>query len=199
MDTRAKNILCISLSARLGVTLAAAEAALLTTIEHFQVNSHDPAVLRAGITPADYMQISLRTIHFSALLTCSALIADGRDADALLEWEEYERRTTADAQRAHQAVPASAVLGDPDAIHRVGRSVGLSDQRTDQLTAGIVRTLATGFPYRGPGQGEASLTDLLAALTAEELADLLRRAMQLSDGQADEAAAKLGHILRRTY
>lgn len=101
----ASEILYASLVSRLGVDRAAAESALLATLEHFHIESHNPAVVRAGLSPADYMDTVMQTARFAATLSSAALMADGRDADARLNWKAYVQREIAVAERAQQAVP----------------------------------------------------------------------------------------------
>ncbi|MFD8509826.1 hypothetical protein ACFV27_01570 [Streptomyces antimycoticus] len=196
MHTIESQMLCASLVGRLGVHPAAAESALLATLEHFHAQSHHAAVVRAGLTPAEYMEAALRTPRFRAILTASALLADGREADARLSWEAYVQREMSAAKRAHQAVPPTALMGNPDAIHRVGRRLGLGDEQTDQLVAGIVLTLATGYPFRAHHQRHLSLADILAQVTTEDLAELLRHAALSATGYAEEAAAMHRSIQR---
>lgn len=197
MLTIATDILCASLVARLGVTPAAAEAALYATLQHFHAEAHNPAVARTGLTPADYLNTALQTPRFAATLSASALMADGREADARLNWEAHVQREIADAERAHQAVPPTATLGNQAAIHRVGRSLGLSDERTDQLVPRIVLTLATGYPYRAHHQRHLTLTGILTQVTAAELTELLRHTALAADGRTEEAAAALRRMLRK--
>ncbi|GAA3304901.1 hypothetical protein [Streptomyces cinereospinus] len=196
MHTIASEILCATLVARLGVHPVAAESALLATLEHFHAQSHEPAVARAGFTPAEYMQTAMRTPRFKATLTASALLSDGREADARLSWEAYVQREIAVAERAHQAVPPTALLGDTDAMHRVGRRLGLSDEQTDQFIPGIVLTLAAGYPYRAPNQRHLSLTGILAQVATEELTELLRHTALSAAGRSEEAAAALRRMQR---
>lgn len=196
MHTIESQILCASLVGRLGVHPAAAESALLATLEHFHAQSHNPAVVRAGLTPDEYMEAALRTPRFRATLMASALLADGREADARLSWEAYLQREMSAAKRAHEAVPPTVLMGNPDAIHRIGRRLGLGDEQTDQLVAGIVLTLATGYPFRAHHQRHLSLADILTQVTPEDLAELLRHAALSAAGHAEEAAAMLRRIQR---
>ncbi|MFE9770617.1 hypothetical protein ACFYOV_02825 [Streptomyces sp. NPDC005931] len=190
------QILCANLANRYGVHPAAAESALLATLEHFHAESHDPAVARAGLTPAQYLNEAVQSPRFAAMLSASALLADGREADARLNWEAYVQREVSAAKRAHEAVPPTALLGNPDAIHRIGGRLGLSDEHTDQLIPRIVLTLATGYPYRSARQRHLSLTDILAQVTSAELTALLRHTALLAAGRTEEAAATLRRIQR---
>ncbi|MFE2842602.1 hypothetical protein ACFXKS_03410 [Streptomyces scopuliridis] len=192
----ASEILCASLVSRLGVHRAAAESALLATLEHFHAESHNPAVVRVGLSPAEYMDTAMQTSRFAAILSSSALRADGREADARLNWEAYVQREIAAAERAHRAVPPTALLGDPAAIHRVGRRLGLSDEQTNQFVLGVVLTLATGYPYRCAHQRHMSLTDILAQITTEDLTELLRHTALSAAGHTEEAAAMLRRMQR---
>ncbi|MEV0257687.1 hypothetical protein AB0H82_25945 [Streptomyces sp. NPDC050732] len=194
MHTIGSQILCASLVSQLGVHPAAAESALLATLEHFRTQSHNPAVRRAGLTPDEYMEAALPTPRFRATLIASALMADGRETDARLSWEAHMQREMEAAKRAHQAVPATVLVGNPDAIHRIGRQLGLGDEQTDQLVAGIVLMLATGYPFRARHQRHLSLADILAQITAEDLAELLLHAALSAAARTEEAAA----MLRRT-
>ncbi|TQK44378.1 hypothetical protein FBY35_5882 [Streptomyces sp. SLBN-118] len=196
MLTIASEILCASLVSRLGVHPAAARSALLATVEHFHAQSHNPAVLRAGLTPAEYMDTAVQTPRFAATLSSSALLADGREADARLNWEAYVQREISAAKRAHRAVPPTVLLGDPDAIHRIGRRLGLIDEQTDQFVPGIVLTLATGYPYRAHHQRHLSLTDILAQVTTEDMTELLRHTALSAAGHTEEAAATLRRMHR---
>ncbi|MFH9227635.1 hypothetical protein [Streptomyces lydicus] len=189
MHTIASEILCATLVARLGVHPVAAESALLAPLKHFHAQSHEPAVARAGFMPAEYLQTALRTPRFKATLTASALLADGREGDARLSWEAYVQREIAMAEQAHQAVPPTALLGDIDAMHRIGQRLGLSDEQTDQLIPGIVLTLAAGYSYRAPHQRHLSLTDILAQVATEDLTELLRHTALSAAGRSEEAAA----------
>ncbi|MFB7742460.1 hypothetical protein [Streptomyces sp. NPDC056132] len=176
MHTIESQILCGSLMARLGVSLDAAESALLATLEHCHAQSHDPSVTRAGFTPDEYMLITVRTPRFKAHLTACALLADGREADSRLSWEAFVQREFDAAERARHAVPPTALLGDLDAVHRVGRWLGLSDEQTDQFVPDIVFTLAQGYPYRAPEQRHLNLVEMLALVTTEDLTEFLRTA-----------------------
>ncbi|MFF1542448.1 hypothetical protein [Streptomyces sp. NPDC058291] len=194
MHTIESQILCARLVDRLGVHPAAAESALLATLEHFHAQSHNPGVVWAGLTPDEYMETALRTPRFTATLMASALLADGRETDACLSWEAYMQREMSAAKRAHQAVPPTALMGNPGAIHRIGRRLGLDDEQTDQLVADIVLTLATGYPFRAHHQRHLSLADILAQVTTEDLAELLQHAALSAAGRDEEAAAMLRRI-----
>ncbi|KPI32311.1 hypothetical protein [Streptomyces sp. NPDC021608] len=196
MNTIESQILCARLAGRLGVHPAAAETALLATLEHFRAQSHDPGVVWAGLTPDEYMEAALRAPRFRATLQASALVADGREADARLSWEAFMQREMSDAKRAHQAVPPTVLMGNPGAIRRIGRRLGLSDEQTDQLVADIVLTLATGYPFRAHHQRHLSLADILTQVTAEDLTELLQHAALAATGRDEEAAAMLRRIQR---
>lgn len=196
MHTIESAILCASLVGRLGVDPAAAESALLATLEHFHAQSHNPAVVRAGFTPAEWMETALRTPRFKATLTASDLLADGRGADARLSWESFVQREIVVAERAHQAVPPTVLLGDVEAMRRIGQRLGLSADQTDQFIPGIVLTLAVGYPYRSRHQRHLSLTDILAQVTTEDLTELLRHTALSAAGHSEEAAATLRRIRR---
>ncbi|MFJ4688018.1 hypothetical protein [Streptomyces sp. NPDC088789] len=196
MHTIESQILCAGLAASLGVSLNAAESALLATLEHFHAQSHDPAVTRAGFTPDEYLLTAVRTPRFKATLTAGALMADGREADSRLSWEAFLQREIAAAECAHQAVPPTALLGDLDAVHRVGRRLGLSEKQTDEFVCGIVLTLAQGYPYRAPEQRHLSLADILAQVTTEDLTEFLRHAAFSASGCAREAAAAARRMQR---
>ncbi|MBX7551502.1 hypothetical protein K1Y78_26555 [Streptomyces sp. tea 10] len=196
MHPIALQMLCASVVSRFGVHPAAAESALLATLEHFHAEAHSPTVARSGLTPTEYLNESMHTARFSAMLSASALWADGRDIDARLNWKAYVQRETAAAKNAHDAVPPTALLGNPDAIHRIGHRVGLSSEQTDQLIPGIVLTLAAGYPYRSAQQRHMTLTDILAQTTATDLVELLRHAALLAQGRTEAAAAQLRRIMR---
>ncbi|MFI1100222.1 hypothetical protein [Streptomyces melanogenes] len=174
MDPIALGTLCASVVNRFGVRTVAVESALLATLEYFHAESRNRAIAQFGLTPAEYLHRAMQTPCFEATLSTGALMADGREADARLNWEAYLQREESTAKRAHQAVPPTALLGDPDAIHRIGHRLGLSDEQTDQLTSRIVLTVATGYPYRSPCQLHLSLTDMLAQVTTEDLTLLLQ-------------------------
>lgn len=196
MHLNSMQILCWDVANRLGVHPAAAESALLATLEHFHAEAHHPAVARAGRTPAEYLDVAVTTPRFAATLSSSALMADGREVDARLNWEAYVQREVSAARLAHKAVPATALLGNPDAVHRIGRGLGLSDEQTDQFIPGIVLTLAAGYPYRTARQRHLSLTDILAQIAAEDLTELLRHTALSAAGLTDDAAAVLQRIQR---
>ncbi|MCK7627266.1 hypothetical protein MUU72_29930 [Streptomyces sp. RS10V-4] len=197
MNANPIDILCASLVTTLGVTPAAAEAALHATLQHFHTESHSPTVARTGLAPADYLQTAIQTPRFAAFLAATALKADGRKADARLHWEAFVQREIDAANRAHQAVPPTATLGNPDAIHRIGRRLGLSDDRTDQLIPEIVLTLAAGYPHRVGSHWPLSLTDILTGVTAPELTEMLSHAAKLADGRTEEADTELRRMLRK--
>ncbi|MFE1923369.1 hypothetical protein ACFW91_12455 [Streptomyces asoensis] len=196
MNPIESQILCARLVGRLGVHPGAAQRALLATLEHFRAKSHDPGVVWAGLTPDEYMEAALRTPHFRATLQASALLADGRESDARLSWEVFMKREMSAAQRTHQAVPPTVLVGNPGAIHRIGRRLGLNDEQTDQLVADIVLTLATGYPFRARHQRHLSLADILTQVTPEDLAELLQHAALSATGRDEEAAAMLRRIQR---
>ncbi|MCZ4099825.1 hypothetical protein [Streptomyces sp. H39-C1] len=196
MHTIASQILCASLVSRLGVHPAAAESALLATLEHFHAQSRNPVVVGAGFTPAEWMETALRTPRFKATLTASALLADGREADSRLSWEAYVQREMALAQRAHQAVPPTAPLGNLDAMRHIGRCLSLNDERTDQLIPDIVLTLALGYPFRSLHLRHLSLTGILTQVTTEDLAELLRHAAPSARAHPEGAAATFRRVQR---
>ncbi|WP_063734414.1 hypothetical protein [Streptomyces sp. RTd22] len=196
MHSIALQMLCASVVSRYGVHPDAAESALLATLEHFHAESHDPAVARTGRTSTQYLNEAMQSPRFAAMLSASALMADGREADARLNWEAYVQREVSAARQAHEVVPPSAPLGNPDEIHRIGRRLGLRDEQTDQLIRRIVLTLATGYPHRSAHQRHLSLTDILTQVTSSELTLLLRHTALLAAGRTDEAAAALRRIQR---
>ncbi|MEU2558404.1 hypothetical protein ABZ626_03515 [Streptomyces longispororuber] len=149
------------------------EVAQRATLKHFHEEGHHPAVARAGYTCAQYLDRAIPTPRFAATLTSSALTIAGRKADGRLYWETYVHRETATARAAHQAVPATATLGDQDSINNIGRSLGFSDETTNELIADIVLTLTVGYPYRSASQHHLSLTEVLAQITADDLTELL--------------------------
>ncbi|MEU6475363.1 hypothetical protein ABZ858_00460 [Streptomyces sp. NPDC047017] len=189
------DMMCVNLVNRLDVTMDAARSALDTTLHRVHIESHDPRVANAGLTPADYLTIALRTPRFAAMHSAGALRDDGREADARLSWEAYLEREMTNATGAHQAVPATAPLGDPQIIHQAGRNVGLSDEYTDALIPHLVLRLARGYPFRGPDLRDLTLTDVLAMVTVEDLGDLLWLAAVEMGARPDEAATELDRIL----
>lgn len=195
MHTVTPQIICASLVRLLGVH-PAAESALLATLEHFHAQSHNPAVVRAGLTPTEYMETAIQTPRFLATLSSSALLADGREADSRLSWEAYVQREMAVAARAHLAVPPTVLLANLDAMRRIGRRLSLSDEQTDQLIPGIVLTLAVGYPYRSLQLRHLSLTGILARVATEELTELLRHAALSAGGHSEEAATVLRRMQR---
>ncbi|MER6204650.1 hypothetical protein [Streptomyces sp. NPDC001642] len=188
--------LCASVVNRLSLRPTTVEAALLVTLHHFSGESRNPAVAYIGLAPDQYVLRSLSTPRFEATLASAALKAEGREADARLNWEAFVQQEQDTARLAHEALPNTALLADADAIHRIGRQLGLSNEDTDQLVSGIVLTLALGYPYRLADQWHLSLTDLLAQVTTEELLKLLRHAAHTAAGHTDEAAAELRHMQR---
>ncbi|SED60340.1 hypothetical protein SAMN05428942_2114 [Streptomyces sp. 2112.2] len=199
MQPISMQILCADLVHRYGVHPAAAESALLATLEHFHAEAHHPAVAGAGRTPTEYLHVALTTPRFAATLSSSALMADGREVDARLSWEAYVQREMSAAKEAHQAVPPTALLGNPHAIHRIGRRLGLSNEQTDEFIPNIVLTLAAGYPYRAAHQRHLSLTDILAQVTTEDLAELLRHTALSAAGRTEEAAAMLRRFQRAAH
>ncbi|MFD5428250.1 hypothetical protein [Streptomyces sp. NPDC127084] len=196
MHNIALQFICATFASRYGIHPASTESALLATLDQIHAESHDPTVARSGLTPDQYRRESIRTPRFTAMVTAAALWAEGREADSRLAWEAYVQQEASDAEHAHRAVPPTALLGNPEEIHRVGRRVGLSDDQTDQLIPGIVRTLATGYPHRAPNLRHLSLTGVLAEVTADDLTLLLRHAALVADGRRDEATAMLRRIQR---
>ncbi|MDX3130608.1 hypothetical protein PV367_12570 [Streptomyces europaeiscabiei] len=190
------NDLCASVVRRLNLSPTTVEAALLVTLHHFSGESHNPAVAYTGLTPDQYVLLSLSTPRFEATLASAALEAEGREADARLNWEAFVQREQETARLAHEAIPKTALLADADAIHRIGRQLGLCGECTDQLVSGVVLTLALGYPYRLADQRHLSLTDLLAQVTTEELTELLRHAAHSATGRTEEAAATLRRMQR---
>ncbi|MXM62190.1 hypothetical protein GR925_01665 [Streptomyces sp. HUCO-GS316] len=187
------QIVLTDLVCRLGVSPAAVETALVKTVQHFDSESRNPIVARTGRTPAEYLATSLTTPRFHAMLASIALKAEGREADARLAWEAYVQREIATATRAHEAVPETALLGDVEAVRRIGRGVGLDDDQTDQLIPGIVLTLAMGYYYRPAGDQHLTLTEALSRVAADELTEMLRHASLSAAGRTEDAA----HALRR--
>ncbi|MFG2022275.1 hypothetical protein [Streptomyces sp. NPDC048825] len=196
MNPDTLKALCASVVRRLSLRLTTVEAALLVTLHHFSSESRNPAVAYIGLTPEQYVVLSISTPRFEATLASAALKAEGREADARLNWEAFVQREQEAARLAHEAIPKTALLADADAIHRIGRQLGLCGERTDQLISGVVLTLALGYPYRLAGQRHLSLTDLLAQVTTEELTELLRHAAYAAEGRGEEAAATLRRMQR---
>ncbi|MEV4444592.1 hypothetical protein [Streptomyces mirabilis] len=190
------NALCASVVRRFSLRSTTVEAALLVTLHHFSSESHNPAVAHIGLTPDQYVALSLSTPRFEATLVSAALKAEGRAADARLNWEAFVKREQEAARLAHESIPKTALLADVDAIRRIGRQLGLCGECTDQLTSGIVLTLALGYPYRLAGQRHLSLTDLLAQVTSEELTELLRHAAHSAARRGEEAAVTLRRMQR---
>ncbi|MFJ4939044.1 hypothetical protein ACIP8U_34980 [Streptomyces pseudovenezuelae] len=188
--------LCASVVSRLSLRPTTVEAALLVTLHHFSGESRNPAVAHIGLTPDQYVRRSLSTPRFEATLASAALKAEGREADARLNWEAFVQREQEAAKLAHAAIPKTALLADSDAIHRIGRQLDLCGECTDQFVSGVVLTLALGYPYRTADQWHLSLTDLLAQVTTEELTELLRHAAQSATGRTEEAAATLRRMQR---
>ncbi|MFC8671443.1 hypothetical protein ACFUEN_02070 [Streptomyces griseorubiginosus] len=188
--------LCASVASRLSLRPTTVNDALLATLHHFSGESRNPAVANIGLTPDQYVQRSLSTPRFEATLASTALKAEGREADARLNWEAFVQREQEAARHAHEAIPKTALLADSDAIHRIGRQLNLCDECTDQLVSGVVLTLALGYPYRTADQQHLSLTDLLAQVTTKELTELLRHAAQSATGRTEEAAATLRRLRR---
>ncbi|MFM9596252.1 hypothetical protein ACKI1J_40625 [Streptomyces scabiei] len=185
------QIVLTDLVCRLGVSDAAVERALVTTLQHFTAESRNPIVALTGRTPAQYLDTSLTTPRFHAMLASIALKIEGREADARLAWEAYVQREIATATRAHEALPESALLGDVEAVRRIGRGLGLDDDQTDQLIPGIVLTLAMGYYYRPVGDRHLTLTEALSRVTADELAEMLRHASLSAAGRTADAADAL--------
>lgn len=146
------------------------------------------------MTPIKYLGLALKSDRFKALLIAATLTAAGRDADASLTWAAYLDREMAATKLAHEAVPDTAVLGDPEAIRRVGRPLGLTDEHTDRLIPGLIFTIATGYPYRAASMRHLSLTQVLVQLTAEDLAELLQHAALVEAGCTEGADILLRRI-----
>ncbi|MFI9149445.1 hypothetical protein [Streptomyces sp. NPDC053367] len=182
----------------LGVSPAAARHAVGATIRHFDAESTNPAIINAGLTSDEYLQRAVTTRRFTATFVAAAVHADGREADARLVWAVFLQREASAARTAHRAVPATAPLGSPGTIRRIGKQLGLPDEITDQLTADIVLNLAMGYPYRSPGHQHLSLTDLLGQVTVQELADMLHHSALVAAGHAQEAATALRRMQRGT-
>lgn len=192
MDPNMLKELCASVVRRLSLRPTTVEAALLVTLHHFSGESHNPAVAHIGLTPdQQYVVLSLSIPRFEATFASAALKAEGREADARLNWEAFVQREQETARLAHKAIPKTALLADADAIHRIGRQLGLCAECTDQLVSGVVLTLALGYPYRLADQRHLSLTEMLAQVTTEELTELLRHAAHSATGRTEEAAATL--------
>ncbi|WP_105968376.1 hypothetical protein [Streptomyces geranii] len=183
--------LCASVVSRLSLRPTTVEAALLVTLHLFSGESRNPAVAHIGLTPDQYVLRSLSTTRFEATLASAALKAEGREADARLNWEAFVQREQESARLAHEAIPKSALLADAGAVHSIGRQLGLCGECTDQFVSGIVLTLALGYPYRRADQRHLSLTDLLAQVTTEELTELLRHAAHSATGHTEDPAATL--------
>lgn len=188
--------LCASVVSRLSLPATTVEAALLVTLHHFSGESRNPAVAHIGLTSDQYVLRSLSTPRFEATLASAAPKAEGREADARLNWEAFVQREQEAARLAHEAIPKTALLADADAIHRIGRQLGLCGECTDQFVSGVVLTLALGYPYRLADQRHLSLTELLAQVTTEELTELLRHAAHSATGRTEEAAATLRRMQR---
>ncbi|WP_329318041.1 hypothetical protein [Streptomyces sp. NBC_01262] len=187
-----------TLSARvaqeLGVHPDAAARALRAALGLFRAQAHHPVIANTGMTPAEYLGLALQSDRFTALLIAATLTAAGRDADARLAWAAYLDREMSATKLAHEAVPATAILGNADAIHRIGRQLGLADEHTDRLIPGLVFTIATGYPYRAANMRHLSLTGVLAQLTAEDLTELLQHAALVDAGRTEHAAVLLRRI-----
>ncbi|MBP5905757.1 hypothetical protein F3K40_08230 [Streptomyces sp. LBUM 1478] len=194
MSPTTLHTVSVRVAEELGVHPDAAARALRAALDLFRAQAHHPAIVNAGITPAEYLGLALKSDRFKAMLIAATLTAAGRDADARLTWTAYLDREMETTRLAQQAVPANAILGNPDAIHRVGRQLGLADEHTDRLIPGLVFTIATGYPYRSAGMRHLSLTDVLAQLTAEDLTELLQHAALVDAGRAEEAAVLLRRI-----
>ncbi|ELP68549.1 hypothetical protein STRTUCAR8_03605 [Streptomyces turgidiscabies Car8] len=188
--------LCANVVSRLSLRPTTVEAALLVTLHHFSGESRNPAVAHIGLTPDQYVLRSLSTPRFEATLASAALNAEGREADARLNWEAFVQREQEAARLAHETIANTALLADIDAIYRIGRQLGLCDECTDQVVSGVVLTLALGYPYRLADQQHLSLTDLLAQVTTEGLTELLRHAAHSATGRTEEAAATLRRMPR---
>jgi hypothetical protein len=191
MNPTTLRTLSLRIAEELGVHPDAAARALRASLGLFRAQANHPAIANAGMTPTEYLGLALESDRFKALLMAATLTAAGRGADARLIWTAYLDREMAATRTAHEAVPATAILGDLDAVHRVGRQLGLADEQTDRLIPGLVFTIATGYPYRSAGMQHLSLTDVLAQLTAEDLTVLLQHAALVDTGRAEEAAVLL--------
>ncbi|MER6367509.1 hypothetical protein ABT255_03855 [Streptomyces mirabilis] len=194
MSPTALHALSLRVAEELGVHPDAAARALRAALGLLRAQAHHPVIANAGMTPTEYLGLALTSDRFKALLMAATLTAAGRDADARLTWTAHLDREMAATRTAHEAIPATAILGDPDTIHRVGRQLGLTDEHTDQLIPGLVFTIATGYPYRSADMRHHSLTDVLAQLTAEDLTELLQHAALVDAGRAEEAAILLRRI-----
>ncbi|WP_405613245.1 hypothetical protein [Streptomyces sp. NBC_00076] len=194
MNPTTMHTLSVRIAEELGVHPDAAARALRAVLGLFRSQAHHPAVANAGMTPIKYLGLALKSDRFKALLIAATLTAAGRDADASLTWAAYLDREMAATKLAHEAVPDTAVLGDPEAIRRVGRPLGLTDEHTDRLIPGLIFTIATGYPYRAASMRHLSLTQVLVQLTAEDLAELLQHAALVEAGCTEGADILLRRI-----
>ncbi|WJV48937.1 hypothetical protein [Streptomyces flavofungini] len=149
------------------------ENAQRITLKHFHAEAQEPAVALAGHACDHYLRLAIPTTRFAATLTSSSLLIADREADGRLHWEAYVQREAAAATAIHRALPKTALLGNSEAVHRIGRTFGLTKEATNELTAEIVLTLAVGHPYRPADQRHLTLADTLTQITDDDLAALL--------------------------
>ncbi|MCB8906812.1 MULTISPECIES: hypothetical protein [unclassified Streptomyces] len=181
---------------RFGVDQRVAESAVRRILRQFQAEARDPAVARAGRTPDEYLAAALPGPRFPAAVHSTALAFAGREAEAEALWDAHVKEEREAVQRAHLAVPPTALLGNLEAIHNVGTTLSLGPRRTERLVAGIVLTIAAGYKHRPRDMEHLSLTDLLSQVDAEELQTYLLHALLLEDGRREEADALTRAVLR---
>ncbi|MEV0444983.1 hypothetical protein AB0I84_21605 [Streptomyces spectabilis] len=172
----ALQALAARLVARLDIHPHSVDTALKYTVDEWRARASHPVIARSGLTLTQCLNTATRTSNFRATASWRALTLDGRDADARLLWANYLQREASAARRALQAVPHTAVLGNPEALRRIGRQLGLEGDRTDQLTLHIVATLRIGYPFRPASLRQLTLAELLAEIPADELVGMLQDA-----------------------
>ncbi|WP_435970263.1 hypothetical protein [Streptomyces sp. Qhu_M48] len=106
---------------RFGLPPSVAESAVRRVLWQFQAEARNPAIARAGRTPAEYLAAALPGPRFTAAVHSTALALAGREADAELLWDAHVKAEREAVQRAHLDVPPTALLGNLEAIHNVGK------------------------------------------------------------------------------
>ncbi|XUM00307.1 hypothetical protein ACQ86F_25690 [Streptomyces venezuelae ATCC 10712] len=99
-------------------------------------------------------------------------------------------------QRAHLGVPPTALLGNLEAIHNVGKTLNLSPRHTERLVAAIVLMIAAGYAHRPRDMEHLSLTDCLTLVDTDELHGYLLHAVLIENGHRAEADVLERALLR---
>ncbi|MEV7279696.1 hypothetical protein [Streptomyces sp. NPDC093111] len=196
MHATSIQLLAHPTATRFGIDPRIAESAVRRTLRQFQAEARHPAIARAGRTPGEYLAAALPGPRFTAAVHSTALAFAGREPEAEVLWDAHIKAEREAVQRAHLDVPPTALLGNLQAIHSVGKTLNLSPRRTERLVASIVNTIAAGYPCRPREMDHLSLTDSLAQVDAEELEIYLLHASLVEDGHQAAADVITQAVLR---